>query len=100
MDTVPAVGEAGMDAVAHGGGRGLGHVHPDTDTVQVWVSDWGSGIAAECLAQAALWRGHSTARSFGHGSWLMLNTLDRVRLLTGPTGTTLMLEQGRIPDWL
>jgi len=100
MDTVPAVGEAGMDAVAHGGGRGLGHVHPDTDTVQVWVSDWGSGIAAECLAQAALWRGHSTARSFGHGSWLMLNTLDRVRLLTGPTGTTLVLEQGRIPDWL
>jgi len=97
---VPAVGEAGMDAVAHGGGRGLGHVHPDTDTVQVWVSDWGSGIAAECLAQAALWRGHSTARSFGHGSWLMLNTLDRVRLLTGPTGTTLVLEQGRIPDWL
>ena len=40
------------------------------------------------------------AGTFGHGFWLMLNTLDRVWFLTGPTGITLMLEQGRIPDWL
>ena len=97
MDMVTAVGEAAMNAVAHGGGLGQGRIHADADTVQVWVSDQGDGIAVECLAQATLKRGHSTAGSFGHGFWLMLNTLDRVWLLTGPAGTTLVLEQGRDP---
>ncbi len=103
MDLVTAVGEAAMNAVAHGGGAGRGRVHADADTVQVWVSDQGGGIPVECLAQATLKRGHSTAGSFGHGFWLMLNTLDRVWLLTGPTGTTLVLEQSRAsraPSWL
>ena len=103
MDMVTAVGEAAMNAVAHGGGAGRGRVHADLDTVQVWVSDKGGGIPVECLAQATLKRGHSTAGSFGHGFWLMLNTLDRVWLLTGPTGTTVVLEQGRVPaapSWL
>ena len=64
---------------------------------QAGLREEGDGIAVECLAQATLKRGHSTAGSFGHGFWLMLNTLDRVWLLTGPAGTTVVLEQGRDP---
>jgi hypothetical protein len=48
-------------------------------------------------------RGFTTAGSLGHGFWLMLNTVDRVWLLTGPTGTTLVMEQSAsppLPAWL
>jgi anti-sigma regulatory factor (Ser/Thr protein kinase) len=102
-DLETAVGEAAMNAVVHGhGGRGEfctdGH-----GTVQVWVRDDGSGIAMENLPRATLERGFTTAGSLGHGFWLMLNTVDRVWLLTGPTGTTLVMEQSAsppLPAWL
>lgn len=104
QDMETAVGEAGMNAVLHGGG-GIGEIRSDDirGTVQVWVQDTGSGIPAEALHRATLERGWTTAGTLGHGFWLMLKTCDRVYLLTGAAGTTVVLEQDRTPPapaWL
>jgi len=64
--------------------------------VQVRVQDHGPGIDEAILHRATLERGFSTrAAGFGHGFWLMVRTADRVFLLTGPGGTTLLLEKER-----
>ncbi|HVK06162.1 MAG TPA: GAF domain-containing protein [Armatimonadaceae bacterium] len=103
QDLLTAVGEASMNAVRHGDGVRIGRVHGDraAGTIQVWVRDEGSGIA-EHLIHRAIERGWSTG-GFGHGFHLMWKTCDRVYLLTGPTGTTVVLEQDRTPPappWL
>ena len=103
-DLLTAVGEATMNAVVHGGG-GTAHVGADAQAgrVQVWVEDHGAGIDVSRLPQATLARGYTTAGTFGHGFKMMLQTADAVWLLTGPTGTTVVLEQGREapePGWL
>ena len=96
-DLMTAASEAAMNAVVHGGG-GEGRVCVKADdTVQVWVEDRGRGIAMDQLPRAALERGHSTAGTLGHGFWLMLKTADRLWLVTGETGTTVVLEQERLP---
>ena len=72
------------------------------NTVQVWIEDCGKGIDMNNLPRATLERGWTTAGSLGHGFWLMLQTIDHVYLLTGPTGTTVVLEQDKvapIPAW-
>lgn len=41
--------------------------------------------------------------TLGHGLKLMLETVDRLYLLTGPSGTTIVLEQEQdrpLPAWL
>jgi anti-sigma regulatory factor (Ser/Thr protein kinase) len=103
-DLVTAVGEAAMNAVVHAGG-GTGRVYADTaaGTIQVWVRDQGVGIQEESLHRATLEKGFSTGGSLGHGFFLMLQTCDRVHLLTGTGGTTVVLEQERNapePGWL
>ena len=102
-DLLTAVSEAGMNAILHGGG-GTGRVSVSEDgTVQVRVEDQGSGIAMENLPRATLSRGFSTKATLGHGLKMMLETADRLYLLTGPTGTTVILEQERdrpLPAWL
>ena len=103
FDLLTAVSEAGMNAVLHGGG-GLGQVMVGGDgTVQVRVEDHGGGIAMENLPRATLSRGFSTKATLGHGLKMMLETTDRLFLLTGPTGTTVVLEHERerpLPAWL
>ena len=104
FDLVTAVGEASMNAVVHAGG-GIGRVFQDSQAgiVQVWVEDTGQGIAMENLPHATLARGYSTAATLGHGFKMMLQTADGVWLLTGPEGTTVVMEQGRTPPsehWL
>jgi anti-sigma regulatory factor (Ser/Thr protein kinase) len=100
QDLITAVGEAAMNAVVHGG---EGRVYAKAqETAQIWIEDQGQGITLENLPQATLKRGHSTAGTLGHGFWLILNTVDRFWLLTGKTGTTVVLEQDRMPlqpDW-
>lgn len=92
-DLETAVGEAGMNAAVHGV-DGFGEVYvSERGTVQVWVMDRGRGIDLEHLPRATLERGYTTTGTLGHGFWLMLNTVDRVWLLTGAAGTTLVLEQ-------
>ena len=94
FDLVLAVGEAGMNAVVHAG-AGVGQVFWDTHqhTVQVRVEDQGEGISVENLPRATLKRGYSTKSTLGHGMKMMLQTAGCLWLLTGPTGTTVVLEQ-------
>lgn len=102
-DLVTAASEAGMNAAVHTG-SGTGQVSVSADgTVQVRVEDQGSGISMENLPRATLSRGFSTKATLGHGLKMMLETADRLYLLTGPTGTTVVLEQERdspILAWL
>lgn len=103
QDLVTAVGEAGMNAVMHGRHGSASICADGGDKVQVWVEDRGTGIDIEHLPRATMERGYTTAGSFGHGFWLMLKTVDLIWLLTGTTGTTLVIEQQRTqpePAWL
>ncbi len=103
-DLVTAVGEASMNAVVHAGG-GTGSVYCDRErgVVQVWVRDTGTGINEDSLHRATLEKGFTTAGTLGHGFWMMLKTADRIYLLTGASGTTVVIEQERqppIPSWM
>lgn len=57
--------------------------------------DQGRGTALEDLPCATLSRGFSTKATLGHGLKMMLETTDRLCPLTGPGGTTIVLEQER-----
>jgi anti-sigma regulatory factor (Ser/Thr protein kinase) len=103
-DLETAVGEAALNAVVHGnGGDGWVRYDPERGIVQVWICDRGPGIGEEALHRAILERGFTTAGTLGHGFFMILKTVDRLYLLTGPHGTTAVLEQGRtapLPPWL
>jgi PAS domain S-box-containing protein len=103
-DLQTAVSEAGMNAIVHGGGgEGAVRLEESKGTLQVHITDRGKGIAIEQLPAAALTRGFSTAASLGHGLKMMVETSDRVYLLTNPSGTTTILEMDRdqpLPPWL
>ena len=95
-DLITAAGEAAMNAVVHaGGGRARCCADAQAGRVQVWVEDHGKGLALDSLHRATLERGYTTAGTLGHGFWLMLQTADRVDLLTSAAGTTVVLETGR-----
>ena len=104
QDLVTAASEGGMNAVTHGGGLGEARVSSDgAGTVQVRVQDWGAGINMQDLPRATLTRGWSSTASLGHGLVMILQSVDRVWLLTGPDGTVVVMEQGRDeppPAWL
>jgi len=94
-DLEAAVGEAAMNAVVHST-KGTGHVFlHERGTVQVRVEDEGKGIAVADLPNATLRKGYSTAGTMGHGFKMILMTVDRVHLLTGGAGTTIVIEQDR-----
>lgn len=101
-DLEVAVGEAAMNAVVHSAtGTGRVFLH-ERGTVQVWVEDEGVGIAVADLPNATLRRGYSTAGTMGHGFKMILSVVDRVHLLTGGAGTTVVVEQDRsapVPGW-
>lgn len=100
FDLEMAVGEAGMNAIVHAG-EGTGQVFWERDegVVQVRISDQGEGITVENLPRATLERGYSTKATLGHGMKMMLQTTDALWLLTGPTGTTVVLvQQPRSPE--
>ena len=102
QDLLTAVGEAAMNAAVHAGG-GEGRVYTGQDgTVQVWIEDQGRGIDVEDLPRAAFSKGYTTAGSLGHGMKMMLESADRIWLLTGFAGTTVVIEQDRlthVPAW-
>lgn len=101
-DLVTATSEAAMNAAVHAGG-GQGRVCASEDSVQVWIEDKGTGIDVAHLPRATLEKGYTTAGTLGQGMKMMLSTADRVWLLTGSTGTTVVVEQDRlppIPSWL
>lgn len=101
FDLLTAVSEAAMNAIVHGGGGKASVRADDHGGVQVWVSDKGEGISLDKLPKATLERGFSTTSTLGHGFWFMLNTVDRLSLLTAQSGTTVVVEQYRskAPPW-
>jgi len=99
LDLVTAAHEAGMNSIVHVG-AGVAHVTVDEDSgkVQVRVEDNGPGIALDELPRAAFQKGYTTAGTLGYGMKIMLGMVDKVFLLTGSTGTTVVLEQSRDVD--
>ncbi|MGI4789014.1 MAG: ATP-binding protein [Janthinobacterium lividum] len=92
-DLVTASQEAGMNAVVHVGG-GLSRISTNgRNTVQVRVEDGGTGINVEHLPRTLLEKGYSTAGTLGYGMKMMILSADRIWLLTGQLGTTVVLEQ-------
>lgn len=103
-DLLIAASEAAMNAIVHADG-GWATVEWDAPggRVRVWIVDTGKGIEMSRLPRATLDRGYTTAGTLGHGFKLTLTTADKVWLLTGPTGTTIVIEQNRdapLPEWL
>jgi anti-sigma regulatory factor (Ser/Thr protein kinase) len=101
---VISVNESAMNAVVHGGGgtAAIGGAFEKNQagtlrTIQIWIEDRGKGIDMKHLPRATLERGYSLAGTFGHGFWLVLKSTDRTYLLTGPNGTTVVIEQDRDP---
>lgn len=107
QDLITAVGEAAMNAVVHAA-NGEARVcaadnGPSNAVVQVWITDAGRGIGLDYLHRATLEPGFTTAGTAGMGFSLIQRTCDRVYLLTGPSGTTVVLEQERtvpLPEWM
>jgi anti-sigma regulatory factor (Ser/Thr protein kinase) len=102
-DLVTAASEAGMNAVVHaGGGTAMVGMDAAAGTVQIRVEDAGGGISTSHLPRATLYPGFTTAGTLGYGFKMVLSTADTVWLLTGPAGTTVVIEQGRSvppPSW-
>lgn len=97
FDFVAAVGEAAMNTVVHAG-HGQARIGANVEgTIQVWIMDQGTGIPLERLHRATLERGYTTVGSMGHGFWMILKMADRIWLHTGPSGTTVVLEQDPTP---
>ena len=96
-DLITATSEAGMNAAVHvGSGEGQVFVDEDSGTVQARIADRGPGISLANLPHATLMKGYSSAGTLGHGMKMMLQTADRVFLLTGSAGTIVVIEQGRV----
>lgn len=102
-DMITAVSEAGMNCVVHVG-SGIGEMTLDMEQglVQARITDKGPGISLEDLPNATLKKGFTTAGTLGHGMKMMLQTADRVFLLTNSAGTRIVIEQERVaplPHW-
>ena len=96
-DFVLAVGEAATNAIKHAStGRCI--VWRTGDRLLARVEDNGPGIRTENLAPTILLPGFSTQVSMGMGYTIMLETVDRVWLLTGPEGTAVQLEKWLHPE--
>jgi PAS domain S-box-containing protein len=97
QDLIIGANEVAMNAVVHAGG-GTARVYASPGrTLQIWVEDQGSGMALGTLHRATLEKGYTTAGTMGYGWFLTLRTVDRVWLRTGPSGTTIVLEQDAAP---
>lgn len=91
-----AIGEALGNAVKHAGGGWAYAGHRD-DVVWVGIVDHGTGIDTFAIPRVALLPGFSTKASMGLGYTMILNVTDHVKLATGPTGTTVVMEKDLHP---
>jgi PAS domain S-box-containing protein len=96
-DLALAVGECAANALVHGREEASVRLFAGPGRVQAWIEDAGRGIDVADLPRATLLRGHSGGNSFGHGFTMVLQCVDAVHLLTGPGGTTVVLEQAADP---
>jgi PAS domain S-box-containing protein len=98
QDMIIGASEAAMNSIVHGGGGSAQICSQDDGPIQVWLRDTGRGITMEQMPRAVLERGFTTAGSMGHGMKMMLHTIDRIWLLSGRQGTTVVLEQSKSAD--
>lgn len=95
-ELIIAGSEAALNAVVHGvDGTAETYADSATGRVQIWVRDQGNGIDASLLHRATLERGFSSSGTLGQGFPMIVSTCDRVYLLTGKTGTTVVIEGQR-----
>jgi len=95
-DLLTSAHESGMNGLMHAGGADIS-VYRSGDRVQVWVEDRGKGIELDRLPISTLKQGFSTAGTAGQGWFFVLTLVDAAYLLTGGTGTTVVLEMDREP---
>jgi anti-sigma regulatory factor (Ser/Thr protein kinase) len=86
-----SVHEAAMNALVHAGAATV-RCYSAQNRVQVWIEDTGPGISLDKLPIATLKQGYSSIGTAGQGWHLILSFVDAAYLLTGPDGTTLVLE--------
>ena len=67
-------------------------------TIQLYVQDDGPGLEHSMLPQVTLQKGFSTHSSLGMGFSLMLETMDKVGLCTGSSGTAVLLSKQCVVD--
>ncbi|BDI33380.1 hypothetical protein CCAX7_54310 [Capsulimonas corticalis] len=77
--------------------RGAMRICADETTIQVWVTDRGSGIPLCDLPKATLQAGWSSGGTLGLGYTLMIKMVHRLDLMTTPRGTTVVLTWDRSP---
>ncbi|MCA9778453.1 MAG: response regulator [Candidatus Eremiobacteraeota bacterium] len=66
--------------------------------IQLYVQDDGPGLEHSMLPQVTLQKGFSTHSSLGMGFSLMLETMDKVGLCTGSSGTAVLLSKQCVVD--
>jgi anti-sigma regulatory factor (Ser/Thr protein kinase) len=89
-ETVLCASEAATNALVHGGGGGTVTLVPLDDRVRLVVADTGPGLNFLNWLEAPAKRAQA---SMGYGYKIILDHIDRVCLHTGPSGTTLILDQ-------
>ena len=89
-DLVWTVNEFATNVVVHGGGRGRVTVTTSVDGVQVAVTDWGAGLAA----QPGDGKPAATAQR-GRGLWMARQMYPQMVITSGPAGTTVSVFAAR-----
>lgn len=84
------VGEGLMNAVVHAEG-GIVSLYASDKLLQIWIRDEGKGIKFDTIPYAVLRSGWSSAGTLGMGFVLMLSMASHLDMLTGETGTTLVI---------
>jgi CheY-like chemotaxis protein/anti-sigma regulatory factor (Ser/Thr protein kinase) len=90
FDLIVGVHEAAMNAITHAG-KG----DKSQGKVQARIEDKGAGITLDRLPRAAITEGSTSTGPLGHGMKRMLSSVDCVYLMTGSSGTTIVIEQNK-----
>lgn len=94
-DLVLATNELTINAVRHGGGRGLLRLWHDEGTVWCQVRDDGPGIPDSVTSRSPAGGPPSHTALDGRGLWLVDQMTARTIIQTGPGGTTITIAARR-----
>jgi anti-sigma regulatory factor (Ser/Thr protein kinase) len=90
-DLILAANELAINAVRHGGGRGMLRIWYDRGTVWCQVSDDGPGIPDAVTSRDPFADAPSGTALDGRGLWLVGQMTARTIVETGPGGTTITI---------
>ncbi len=87
-----AIGEATTNVLKHASG---GELFGGRDSGTIWIAvvDHGEGIDTFAIPRVAFQNGYTTKSTVGLGYTLILAVCDRVKLASGPGGTTVIMEK-------